>query len=68
MPNSPLPCKKAFEKFLKEKSLNNEKAEDMWGQEIYKFEKIDAMWYAWQYLWQTRKPEGLVNPPNGGKK
>lgn len=38
----------AFEKFLKQKSLSNEKDRDAWGEEIFKHPKIEAMWYAWK--------------------
>ena len=48
-----------FEKFLVEKHLNNEKDKDVWDNEMYKYSKIDAMWYAWQYCWNTRPPPSV---------
>lgn len=46
-----LPCKEAFEAFLKDKSLSNEKSYDMLDQEIYKYHNIESMWYAWKECW-----------------
>src|SRR5690606_26117992 len=47
-------CEKAFEDFLKRKSLSNEKTADAWDRPIYKHSKIDAMYYAWRECWNTR--------------
>ena len=54
--NDDLPdeCKKAFEHWLSKKSLSAATDEDAWGQEIYKYPKIEAMWYAWKGVWNTR--------------
>lgn len=46
----------AFEKFLLDKNMSNEKEDDAWGIPGYKHPQISAMFYAWQYLWQTRTP------------
>lgn len=51
-----MPCREAFEAFLAEKSLSNEKSADLWGQEIYKHHNIESMWYAWKSCWNTRAP------------
>lgn len=45
-------CHRDFEAFLLEKSLNPEKDKDVWGNEIYKYPLIDAMWYAWRGCWE----------------
>lgn len=44
-------CKDTFEKWLAKKSLSASKDEDVWGQEIYRYPKIEAMWYSWKACW-----------------
>ncbi len=60
------PCEEAFEQFLKDKSLSNEKDTDMWDRQVYKHAKIDAMWYAWQECWNrlTPAPAGTLETKN----
>lgn len=47
-------CKELFEKFLAEKAMSNETEDDAWGIPAYKHSHINAMYYAWQYLWNQR--------------
>ncbi len=47
-------CRKAFEEFLKEKSLSPGKGENFWGEEIYEYSDIEGMWHVWQAAWNAR--------------